>query len=244
MQIQMEKVIKSFCSFCLLVTVLVTVLTTMSSVWAQDYHSLTDISETASNYVIKKMPKEYTLESLTTGRLDSRIKLKKCQQTLIPFVSGNFRVNRNLTIGVKCSQPEWKFYVPIKAHITTEVVVANTTILRGEYISEDKLSLIKLKVNNQQSQYFRSFNDIVGKLAKRTIRADKPIKASQLQIRYLVKRKQQVIIIARNENLMVKMNGIALDNGRSNERVKVRNINSKKIIEGVVSAEGVVTVNF
>ncbi len=43
---------------------------------------------------------------------------------------------------------------------------------------------------------------------------------------------------------MVKMKGIALKNGKSNDRIKVRNINSNKIIEGVVSAEGVVTVNF
>jgi flagella basal body P-ring formation protein FlgA len=236
MQIQVTKFIRDFCSLYL--------ITAMSTAWAENYHSLTDISEVASIYVIEHMPKEYTIESLTTGRLDSRIKLRKCQQELTAFVSGSFKVNRNLTVGVKCSQPQWKFYVPIKAHITTSVVVANTTILRGEYISEDKLSIIKKKVNNRYNNFFRSINDIVGKLAKRTIRADRPITASQLQIRYLVKRKQQVIIVAKNDKLMVKMNGIALSNGRSNERVKVRNINSNKIIEGVVSSEGVVTVNF
>lgn len=214
------------------------------SAWAQDYHPVADITDTASQYVISKIPKEYTIKSLTTAKIDSRIKLKKCLEPLLPFVSGRFKVGRNLTIGVTCQNPQWKYYVPVKTEIMAELVVASRTILKGEYISEDKLSVIRQKINSQQNRYFRETKDIVGKLAKRNIRANRAIMASQLQTNFLVKRKQKVLIVAKNRNLMVKMKGIALENGRSNEIIKVRNIKSNKVIEGLVSAQGVVTVNF
>jgi len=211
---------------------------------AQEYQPIMDITETASNYIIKQMPEEYTIESLKTGKIDSRMKFKKCQQDLTASISGIFRVNKHFTVGVKCANPQWSFYVPIKAIITANIVVANTTILKNEYISKSKLMLVKQAISGQHRRYFKQIKDVAGKEAKRTIKANKPITASQLQPNYLVKRKQQVLIVARNPNLMVKMKGIALKNGKNRDRIKVRNIKSNKIIEGVVSAEGIVTVNF
>ncbi len=215
-----------------------------SLLYAQEYHPLNEIGEVASNYVIKKIPKEYIIESLQTAKIDSRIKFKKCTKELTAHTSGIFKINKHFTVGVRCSKPIWTYYVPIKAVITAPVVVAKTTILRGEYISEDMLQVVHQKITGQHLRYFKRIKDISGKQAKRTIKVDKAITASQLKARFLVKRKQQVIIVAKNSRLMVKMKGIALSNGKHNDRVKVRNTNSNKIIEGVVSSEGVVTVNF
>lgn len=210
----------------------------------QEYQPLTDITEAANNYIVKQMPPEYTIKSLQTGTIDSRMKFKKCQQTLTASVSGIFKVNSHFTVGVKCSNPQWSFYIPVKAIITTDIVVANTTILKGEFISRDKLMLVNENISGQHRRYFKKIKDVAGKEAKRTIKTNKPITANYLQPRYLVKRKQEVIIVAKNSRLMVKMKGIALSNGKNNDRIKVRNIKSNKIIEGVVSAEGIVTVNF
>jgi flagellar basal body P-ring formation protein FlgA len=211
---------------------------------AQEYQPLMDITATASNYIVKQMPAEYTIKSLQTGKIDSRMKFKKCQQDLSASISGIFRVNNHFTVGVQCTNPQWRFFVSIKAVITTYIVVANTTILKGEYISKDKLKLVKEKISGQHSRYFKQINNVAGKEAKRTIKANKPITANQLQPNYLVKRKQQVLIVAKNPRLMVKMKGIALKNGKQNDRIKVRNSKSNKIVEGVVSAQGIVTVNF
>jgi flagellar basal body P-ring formation protein FlgA len=210
----------------------------------EKYQPLNDITEMASNYIIKHMPDEFTIESLETGKIDSRMKFKKCNQQLSASISGGFKVSHHFTVGVKCLKPQWRFFVPVKAVITSDIVVANTTILKGEYISANKLKLIKQKVSGQHRRYFKKMKGVVGKEAKRNIMMDKPITANHLRTRYLVKRKHEVIIEAKNSRLMVKMKGIALKNGKSNDRIKVRNINSNKIIEGVVSAEGVVTVNF
>ncbi|MFK5985829.1 MAG: flagellar basal body P-ring formation chaperone FlgA [Pseudomonadota bacterium] len=215
-----------------------------SMLYAQEYHPIADISDVASNYIIKHIPQEYTIESLESAKIDSRIKLKKCQQALIAEVSGNFKVNKHFTIGVRCQKPRWSYYVSFKAVITAPVVIATTTILRGEYIIPEMLTLVNQTISGQHRRYFKRISDVAGKQAKRTIKTTKAITASQLQIHYLVKRKQQVMIVAKNSRLMVKMKGIALSNGKQNQRIKVRNTNSNKIIEGVVSAAGVVVVNF
>ena len=58
----------------------------------------------------------------------------------------------------------------------------------------------------------------------------------------LVRRGQQVTLIATNGPVQIRARGQALTEGAASERVRVQNVSSLKIVEGVVESEGVVRV--
>jgi len=215
-----------------------------SFLYAEEYENLKKINTTAIEYVRSNMPAAYEINSLQSGRIDSRLKLKKCTEPLSASTSAAFKVRRQFTVAVACVQPNWKIYVSIKADITQRLVVAKATIFRGETITADMLKIEKRGIRGSQRHSFRNIADVIGKQAKRNINIDSLIKASQLKAPLLVKRRQKVIILAKNDILQVKMQGIALKNGKRNELIKVRNLNSNIVVEGVVIAQGVVRVNF
>ena len=202
------------------------------------------IIDVATNYARQQIPDHILVESLTGTLLNDVFSFPKCSNELEAFTSGSFRLSRQFAIGVRCNSPSWKIYVPIKAELLTEVIVANKTILKNEVIEQHHLNKEIKPYKGSYQRYMSSMKDIVGKIAKRNIGSGKMIRASQLKTNYLVKKKQQVMIIASNERFQVQMKGIALNHGHKNDIIKVRNSSSNKIVEAVIIKPGKVKVNF
>ena len=58
----------------------------------------------------------------------------------------------------------------------------------------------------------------------------------------VIHRGQQVTLIAGSEGFQVRMNAIALSDGRISERIRVQNLSSQRVVEGVVRSDSVVEV--
>ncbi len=214
------------------------------AVFSEPRQDIDDIIHTATAFVKQHIPADYQLKSISSGFIDNRLQFRQCEQELTAFVSGQFRLNSRMTIGVRCRQPFWQVYIPIKLEILAPVVVARTTILKGETLRADQLEVVMEKLSGSHQRLFRTLKEVAGKQARRTIRANQPITSGYLQPAYIVKRRQEVLIVAKNKYLQVKMKGIALKNGQYNDLIKVRNKRSNKIIEARVSGQGEVRVNF
>ncbi len=63
-----------------------------------------------------------------------------------------------------------------------------------------------------------------------------------LQPDVLVRRGQQVTLIAANGGVQIRAQGQALTEGAAADRVRVQNVSSLKVVEGVVESDGVVRV--
>jgi len=59
----------------------------------------------------------------------------------------------------------------------------------------------------------------------------------------LIKAGQEVILLATTPQLEVRMKGKALSDGSRGDIIQVRNVRSKRVIEGVVTDIGTVRVN-
>ncbi|MBF0264504.1 MAG: flagellar basal body P-ring formation protein FlgA [Gammaproteobacteria bacterium] len=209
-----------------------------------EQQSMDSIIDVAINYAREQMPDTIIVESINGALLSDKFKFPKCSLHLEAFTTGSFRANNHFAVGVRCASPQWKIYVPIKADLYTEVIVANNTILKGDVIEVDDLDK---KIKPYKGSYLRNIStlkDIVGKIAKRNISTGNMIRPSQLKTNYLVKKKQQVMIIAQTKLFQVQMKGIALNNGHKNDIIKVRNSSSNKIVEAVIIKPGKVRVNF
>jgi len=211
---------------------------------AKEYENIKNINAAAIDYIRANIPSEYQINSVKSGRIDSRLKLAKCQETLYGMTTRDFKVSKSYTVAVYCDQPNWKIYVSVKADISQQVVVAKDTIFRNDIISENDVTIEKRPLQRSKRYFFKNIADVIGKQAKRNINIGATIVANQLKAPLWVKRRQKVIIMAKNDIIQVKMEGIALKNGKENEVIKVRNLKSNKVVEGIVVSQGVVRVNF
>ncbi len=212
---------------------------------AAEHHSHMEIRQTAIDYVHSQIPTDINIKEITAGKIDSRIQFKQCSEEIEASSSTKKLIARNWTIGVRChGEAPWSIYIPVKAKMTRNMIVSNTTITRGEIITKDKVSLTEHEITRQNQKHFSDISHVTGREARRTIRPNRVINSSMLQEALLVHRRETVLIYAKNPKLQISMKGTALKNGRYNDMIKVQNNSSKRIIDAVVIDRGIVAVNF
>lgn len=111
-------------------------------------------------------------------------------------------------------------------------------------ITEEDITYEKRELSKLPHDILLEKEKIIGKETRSGLMAGSFFRASYLAEPLLIKRNQEVEILAKGKNFIVKTKGIALQNGRMNEFIKVKNLSSQKIIQGKVIAEGVVEVIF
>ena len=180
---------------------------------------------------------------VSVGDLDSRLRLARCDQALETYDSPNGLSGGRGVVGVRCggSRP-WKIYVPVRIALMEPVVVARRALVRGQALAADDLMLSEVDVSGVHKAYFTRIEDVAGMRTKRSVGSGKLLHAGLLDRAKWVKRGTRVEIIARGEGLQVRMMGKALADGSRGDRIRVKNLNSGRIITGTVAAAGVVHV--
>lgn len=84
---------------------------------------------------------------------------------------------------------------------------------------------------------------MVGQQLKYPVSMGSVIKPNSLQSQKIVHRGELITLVAMAGQMEVRMSGTALDDATLGERIKVKNTTSKRIVEGVVDAPGIVKVS-
>ncbi len=181
--------------------------------------------------------------TVTTGRLDPRLRLAACDDGLEAFLPPGTVAGRSGTLGVRCHGPRpWQLYVPVSVHETREVAVLARALAKDAVIEEADLMLERRDVNRLAGGYFAADALPLGQVLRRPLPAGAVVGPRQVAPRKLIRRGGQVILAARVEGLAVRMTGIALADAAAGDRVQVRNLSSRRVVEGVVGADGSVEV--
>jgi flagella basal body P-ring formation protein FlgA len=85
--------------------------------------------------------------------------------------------------------------------------------------------------------------EAVGQVARRTLTAGSVLLAGDLLTPRLVRRGDNVALVSRRGGVEVRMNGKALGDAGENQRVRVENLSSRRVVQGIVAADGEVWVN-
>jgi flagellar basal body P-ring formation protein FlgA len=83
---------------------------------------------------------------------------------------------------------------------------------------------------------------VVGMAARRQLRPDQPLHAADLMKPEIVARNDTVTIVYQAPGLMLTLSGQAQEAGALGDTIGVLNIDSKRTVQGVISAPGRVTV--
>ncbi len=180
--------------------------------------------------------------SFKIGALDARLNMPDCPSPLTVELKSSTTVGHtNVRVSCQHSSP-WTIFIPVTVNLYRQVVTTLTPISKGTIVTQQHLQTRKVAVGSLNGTYYTEVNALVGMQAKRNIRADTAVLETFLELPVLVKRGEAVVMSAKSGSLMVKMQGTALKDGHGGEQIRVRNTQSKRIINARVTGPGQVAV--
>ena len=192
---------------------------------------------------------EYLASSQIEGRheiqvrqLDPRMRLAHCDKDLTATLESQRPVGR-VTVRVRCegSSP-WTVYVPAQVQLYRTVVIATRPLKRDTVLSEQDIALRERDVGTLGLGFLPSLDLAVGQKLIRPAVVDQVLSPTFLEQPAMIRKGDQVVIIARSASLAVRMPGEALSDGGLNEQIRVRNLNSKRVIKANITGPGQVEV--
>lgn len=175
--------------------------------------------------------------------LDPRLAMPACAEPLSVEAREQRQLTTRLNLQVSCrSGNGWSLFVPIDLTVQRPIVVAARPLAHGETLTAADLQLVEHNVARLTGQYFINLDEAVGMAVRRALAQGAPVLGEQLQPPLLIKRGDSVLITAAGSTIAVKMNGVAMTDGRRGEQIRVKNSSSGKIVAARVAAAGVVEV--
>lgn len=200
-----------------------------------------DIVSAAEGYLEARLAGHASGLVTRAGQLDPRLGLPRCDRALEGFLPAGGRIGRRTVVGVRCpgSRP-WKVYVPVDVQEPRTVLVVRRSLPRGHVLTAADLGPEERDVSRLARGYLADATNAIGRRLDRRVLAGDVLEPSMLEEELLVQRGQSVTLVVESDALSVRMAGLALADGTRGERIRVRNLASDRVVEGVVrSAEQV-----
>ena len=211
---------------------------------SNSYHSLEEIREAAKQLVTNDVSEQkgYRTE-IKVGHLDSRLRLKQCDQPLSAHRLQNGRHSGNTTVSVRCNGVKpWTIHVPVSVKSYAEVVVANQPLARQTPVKATDVRMEEREISSLKSGYFRHIEDVVGRHPKRTLVSGSILNPYDIEANKIIRRGNKVVIVAEVSGVAVRMRGKALKDAGQGEVLTVENLSSRRKIEVIAVSPGIVKV--
>ena len=205
--------------------------------------SLDAVRTAAVAAVRSQLPESRGKYFLSAGALDLRLRLAPCAAplTAVPQSTGN--VNSRITVGVHCnSGAMWTIYVPVTVEVELPVLVLQRSLGRDARVDAADVKLQTKRVSGAAANFVADVSFLQGRHLKRPQTAGVALTMEALVVDLLVRRGQQVTLLAKSGAIEIRAQGRALADGGLRDRIRVQNVNSLKVVEGVVSDAGTVLV--
>lgn len=175
--------------------------------------------------------------------LDQRLQLAQCSEPIEVFFPPGSQETGNTSVGVRCkgAQP-WTLYHRASIKQFKQVSVIKNPIAQGAIIAPGDIMLEKRDIAQLHGSYLTP-EQAINKQTRRSLSIGTVLTPDMVAAPKLVKRGQKVDIRARSESFAISMSGIALMDGELGQRIRVRNEQSERIIEGIVTDVGVIEIS-
>jgi len=179
------------------------------------------------------------------SRLDPRLHLKPCAQALEIHFSQPDRVTGNTALTVQCHTPvNWKLHLPVRIDLYDDIALNKSPLIRGQSIDSTRVIYRKKKISTLNRGYYTRKDSLERLQARRNLPAGSILSPANVVEKMLVKSGQMVNIILNIKGLRIKSSGKALQSAALGKVIRVKNIQSYKIIEATVSGSGEVLVHY
>ncbi len=204
---------------------------------------LDSIRNAVSEFITQQTASHGVPPRIKIGRLGAKLRLPRCSSALEPFLPPGSRIIGNATIGVRCNgSSPWTIYVTAYVQLFRPVAKSTRSLPRGDVISATDIEMVEHDLAALKLGHIGERQEVVGKVAKQHIAAGIVITPHMIEAPRMVRRGEQITIVASSTWIEIHATGTALADGAQGDLIKVRNSRSKKVIEAVVVQPGVVRV--
>ncbi|MFL0803070.1 MAG: flagellar basal body P-ring formation protein FlgA [Agarilytica sp.] len=180
---------------------------------------------------------------INVGRIDSRLRLAKCDNNLALKIKETPHNTRNITVKASCmNERRWTVYVPVSIDVYSEVLISTRSLQRGDVLQASDLDYQRVNTSTVGRGHIEALDRAVGMEIKRPISAGDVVRLPYLTKPDIVRKGQTVVVSSKSRFLSVETSGVALVNGHMGERIKVKNERSNRVVDAEVTAPGKVTI--
>lgn len=166
--------------------------------------------------------------------LDSRVRLTACTQALSFSDAPGQRSGQKTSVTVVCpDKPGWRLFLPVTVTRQRPVWVANQTISAGMPLSAAQWQRQTRDVASLPCAALMSDN-LSAYEARITLASGTVLCESALKPKTLIERGQTIRLISELQRIRVSVAVEALDSGGLGERIRVKNSQTGKVIDGII----------
>ena len=213
--------------------------------WADDapLQDVAQLEALAKSQAEQQFPPLTDRQRFLVGPMDARLKLVRCSLPPKASVGAGQHMRDRVMVELRCpGTPAWHIYVPVKIVGTTTVTMAARAIVVGTVLTDKDVRTEQRDVSELPPGYIDDPTVAIGLTAGRPISSGAVITNQYLVAAKAVQRGQEVTLVADIGSMSVRMAGRALSDGLMNQRVKVENLSSGKVVEGIARSEQVVEI--
>ena len=205
--------------------------------------SIDDVQAAAEEFVRARLPASHAKQFVTAAKLDPRLRVGSCDQPLQTFEQSATNLGERVTVGVRCAAANtWTLYVPVSVEVEIPVLVLRRALARRARVAMIDVEPQTRRVPGTAATFLQDTASLQGHRLKRSLPAGTALTVDMLVPDLVVRRGQQVTLIAASGPVEIRAQGHALTEGGVADRVRVQNISSLKVVEGVVESDGTVRV--
>jgi flagella basal body P-ring formation protein FlgA len=186
------------------------------------------------------IPGRYEIQ---VNRLDPRLRLPLCDQPLNARLESPAQPIGRVSVRISCEGGSpWNVFVPAQVKVFREVVVVKRPLTRGSVIGEADVALAERDTGSLGQAFLVATEQAVGSRLTRPVVADQVVLLTSLEKPDVIAKGDQVLIKAQSGAINVNMPGEALSAGAPGEQIRVRNLQSQRVIKARVTGPGLVEV--
>jgi flagella basal body P-ring formation protein FlgA len=210
----------------------------------ESIQSLDAIRAAAQSFIVQQVPKqEPGAVQVNVGALDARLRLAPCGDPLNVSLPPGATFRPRMTVAVSCvSAATWTVYVPVTVDTQTSVLVLRRAAGRGERLTAEDVESQTRVISGTGDSYLTDPKELSGRTIKRPLGPGTALTADLLADDLVVRRGQRVTLLASVGSLEVRAAGLAMNDAPAAGRVKVQNLSSNRIVEGVVETADVIRI--
>lgn len=136
-----------------------------------------------------------------------------------------------------------KQFIQLNVKVIGSYVIANRPIPVGSLLVDNELSYQKGRLDTLDDSVILDKAQVIDQVAVTNIHENQPIKRIMLRKKWLIMAGEPTPVILRGNGYQVVTSGKSLANASLNDQVNVRIHSSRKIINGLVTKEGIIVFN-
>ena len=208
-----------------------------------DPQDIAQLEALAKSEAALQFPRLTDRQRFQVGPIETHLQFDKCSRPIRPVVASPQHMKDRVMIELLCQDPKpWHLYVPVRIVGTSPVAVAAHAIVAGTEVKAADLKVEEHDISELPLGFLDDPAIAIGLIASRPIAGGAYLTNQFLTAPKVVQRGQSVTLLADAGGISVRMAGRALSDGLMNQRVKVQNLSSGKIVEGIARSEQVVEI--